>query len=54
MNSTGKKKKGKLMTVVPEEPQQFELLVKAFKEGMDENINERATEYVKKSQIKIE
>ena len=30
MQSNGKKKKGKLMTVIPEEPEQFEVMVKAF------------------------
>ena len=54
MNSSGKKKKGKLMTVVPEEPPQYELLVNAFKEGMHENIEDRGTEYVKRSLHKIE
>ena len=30
MQSNGKKKKGKLMTVIPEEPEQFDVMVKAF------------------------
>ena len=54
MNETGQKKKGKLITVVPENPEEFELLQYAFKNGSDDNIDDKATNYVKSSQIKIE
>ena len=33
MQSNGKKKKGKLMTVIPEIPEQFDLVVKEFEVG---------------------
>ena len=33
MQSNGKKKKGKLMTVLPEQPELFDITVRAFQTG---------------------
>ena len=33
MQSNGKKKKGKLMTVLPEQPEMFDITVRAFQSG---------------------
>ena len=46
MQSNGKKKKGKLMTVIPEEPEQFDVMVKAFQAGAAKT-GEKLSETVK-------